>query len=124
MAMAILFFTLPLFQICKGIRIIQCNGNGKEQGMAMAILIFTLQLFQTCKDIRKPKEQWHWQYQGQWRWQQKSLPCHCFKLHARESKSRISFNTEHSCARIVLPKIIVCSDGDVEDHDEAGDLMI
>ena len=35
-----------------------------------------------------------------------SLPCHCFKLHAGESKSRISLNTQYSCTRIILPDYI------------------
>ena len=32
-----------------------------------------------------------------------TIPCHCFKLHARESKSRVSLNTQHSCTGVVLP---------------------
>ena len=35
-----------------------------------------------------------------------SLPCHCFKLHAGEAKSRISLNTQDSCTRIILPDYI------------------
>ena len=40
-----------------------------------------------------------------------TIPCHCFKLHARESKSGISLDTQNSCARIILPDCICCGDG-------------